>query len=584
MTSVEDLRAKFEKLKFEKEENEQSEQDKAAEAQKSFEDHETVISADPRDPTTNNLTYWWPEDVQFWKRWGWAIAWPNMIWSTINMFLMGAIYIHWIVVVKAVAAAHVGSGGEIYKFGFDTQKNYIKDYGIVAGMIAPLAAFAGATQRGIQCWMTVICGGRVHNVVNTLFICVPMILSSIFLSLSDCPFIAIWLVAIISGTAGGAFSSANNNISYFFPKHQQGLCLGVVAGVAQIGESFAYGVGPLIVDVGICAAGKAGHCDAKDFGGKYPFNMGVFWTILCVVIVVPSWLKLNSAPGHGSEKGVCRSVVQYFQLSAVGWFWGLGFGVLWYYSESTVHESLILLLARIIIFSAACFVLMQGTLYYLTPAQLKEKLRPQMAMIRTRDAWFMCILYGTGFSSLVGWSVVFYQILENDTIFGKMSPPPDSNMFIWIGPFVGGMSRILGGQLADRYGGSTITMWGHIGLTLTKAVVFSLVSVAKEAADPAAMLVPYIIGCVVLFFFAGLASGSVNRQIAFLYPPETRGPALGFVNCFATYFAAVIIIFIMESLREGVHIPIFAMLVVLKIPIIILNWYYYKRAGAVNQC
>jgi len=404
--------------------------------------------------------------------------------------------------------------------------------------------------------------------------------------LSDCPFVAVWLVAILSGTAGGAFASANNNISYFFPKHQQGLCLGLVAGFANIGESFAYGVGPLIVDVGICAAGKSGHCDAKDYGGKYAFNMGVFWSVLCVIVVIPSWFKLNSAPGHGSEKGVCRSIIQFFQLSAVGWLWSLVFGFLWMYSESGVHNSLILLLLRIVGFSSICFICVQGTLYYFTPHQLKEKLRPQMAMIRTKDAWIMCIIYGTGFSSLVGWSVVFYKILESPLVFAKMPNPPNPSTFIWLGPFVGGLARMLGGQLSDRFGGSTITMWGHIGLTLTKAAVFSLVTVARadESEDPSSLLIPYIIGCIVLFFFAGLGSGSVSRQIAFLYPPETRGPALGFVNCFATYFAAVIIIFIMEALRENIHIPIFAMLVVLKIPIIVLNWYYYKRAGAVNQC
>merc|ERR1712232_944430 len=105
------------------------------------------------------------------------------------------------------------------------------------------------------------------------------------------------------GVAGGAFASCVNSISYFFPKRLQGLSLGIVAGIGNIGEAFAYGAGPLLVDVGICSAGESGECDAKDFGGKYPFNLGIFWTVLLVTVAIPSWLRMNNVVGHGCEKG-----------------------------------------------------------------------------------------------------------------------------------------------------------------------------------------------------------------------------------------------------------------------------------------
>jgi NNP family nitrate/nitrite transporter-like MFS transporter len=606
-------------LKIQKDESERAEAEKAAEAQKKFEDHEQVISAHPIDFATNNLVYWWPEDDQFWKRWGCKICGPNLIWSSLNLFLMFAVFIHWIVVRDAIAAAHVGSLYKVYDFGIHEATGKaadVRDYVVTANLVTPLAAFSGATQRGVQCWMTSIVGGRIHNVVNTFFLCVPLVLASIFLSLSDCPFWAVWLVSVLSGIAGGAFASSVNNISNFFPKRMQGLALGVVAGLGNVGEAFAYGVMPLVVDVGICAAGASGQCDAKDFGGKYPFNAGIFLAVLLIVIGIPSWLKLNNAPGHGSEKGARRSIVQYFQLSSVGWLWGLIIGFLWWLTEFSMYDdklsdgrlgqtqkgSLILQLLRVIGFSIVAFVLVQGSLYYFTPVDLKTKLRNQMGMIRTKDIWLMSLLYSALFGSLMAWCVVFWVVIDYvfapgmafQNLTDLSYKPLDKWDYAWIGPFTGGLFRILGGYLADKYGGATITLWSLILLIISTGVAAMMIIIAVaqivDLADPTPEFVPYILGCVGIFASAGMGSGSVYRQIGFLYPPETRGPALGFVSCIASFAAAVIIILGVQSILSHVlddnnaHIGVFATVVVLYIPITVVNWWFYKRAKAVNQC
>jgi NNP family nitrate/nitrite transporter-like MFS transporter len=459
-------------------------------------------------------------------------------------------------------------------------------------MLVPLAAFAGATPRGVQCWMTSITGGRVHNTLNTVFICFPMILASIFLSLSDCPFIAAWLVVILSGVAGGAFSSCLNSISYFFPRRSQGLALGVVAGIGNLGETLAYSCSPLIVDVGICAGGKDGNCDTSDFGGKYPFNLGVFWTVLCVIVVIPSWLKMNNATGHGAEKGACRSILYYFLLSAYGWFWSLVIGVIWLVSEIGIADNMAVLVIRLVGFSVVAFALVQGSLYYLTPVAVKEKLRPQMAIIKTKDAWVMSSLYTASFGSLMAWCVIFPTVIG--AVFAsskvKVADRPEMDDFTWIGPFVGGLSRVLGGYLADKYGGSTITLWSLILLILLTVVEAVLVILAVELDDPTPDFIPFVLVAVFIFLLAGISSGSVFRQIGFLYPPETRGPALGFVTHVASYAAGIIILLIVQGVKnhmkdeDNAHIVAFALVVVLLIPIVVLNWWFYKRASSENQC
>jgi MFS transporter, NNP family, nitrate/nitrite transporter len=47
------------------------------------------------------------------------------------------------------------------------------------------------------------------------------------LSTSNPSVYLLFISAVLSGAGGGAFASSMNNISYFFPKHKQGL--GIIA-------------------------------------------------------------------------------------------------------------------------------------------------------------------------------------------------------------------------------------------------------------------------------------------------------------------------------------------------------------------
>jgi NNP family nitrate/nitrite transporter-like MFS transporter len=268
-----------------------------------------------------------------------------------------------------------------------------------------------------------------------------------------------------------------------------------------------------------------------------------------------------------------------------GWIWTAAIGIVWMVSEVGIADSMALLVIRLVGFSVVAFVLVQGSLYYLSPLALKEKLRPQMAMIRTRDLWFMSIIYTAAFGTLMAWCVAFPAIL--DSVFKKMPSPPKVDDFTWIGPFVGGLSRVLGGWLADKYGGSTITMWTLILLLLATIIAMVFVILAVEMKDPTPNIIPFVLVLVGIFIFAGMSSGSVFRQIGFLYPLETRGPALGFVTCVASYSAAVIILLLVQGIvnsDDSAHIVVFAVVVVLYIPVIVMNWWLYKRAASTNQC
>ncbi|MFF0585211.1 NarK family nitrate/nitrite MFS transporter [Streptomyces sp. NPDC003781] len=120
-----------------------------------------------------------------------------------------------------------------------------------------------------------------------------------------------------------------------------------------------------------------------------------------------------------------------------------------------------------------------------------------------RDAhtWIMSVLYVGTFGSFIGYSFAFGQVLT--TQFGRT--PLQAAYLTFIGPLLGSLVRPLGGRLADRYGGSRITLWNFVAMAAATAVLV-LASMEKSLA----LFVPVF---VVLFVLSGLGNGSTFKMI-----------------------------------------------------------------------
>ncbi|MFG2679014.1 nitrate/nitrite transporter [Streptomyces sp. NPDC048392] len=120
-----------------------------------------------------------------------------------------------------------------------------------------------------------------------------------------------------------------------------------------------------------------------------------------------------------------------------------------------------------------------------------------------RDAhtWIMSVLYVGTFGSFIGYSFAFGQVLTAQ--FGRT--PLQAAYLTFIGPLLGSLVRPLGGRLADRYGGSSITLWNFVAMAVATGV---LVLAGMERS-----LALFVTVFVVLFVLSGLGNGSTFRMI-----------------------------------------------------------------------
>ncbi|MET9353338.1 nitrate/nitrite transporter [Streptomyces sp. NPDC006617] len=124
-----------------------------------------------------------------------------------------------------------------------------------------------------------------------------------------------------------------------------------------------------------------------------------------------------------------------------------------------------------------------------------------------RDAhtWIMSVLYVGTFGSFIGYSFAFGQVLT--TQFGRT--PLQAAYLTFVGPLLGSLVRPLGGRLADRYGGSRITLWNFVAMAAATAV---LVVASMEKS-----LALFVTVFVVLFMLSGLGNGSTFKMIPHIF-------------------------------------------------------------------
>ena len=87
----------------------------------------------------------------------------------------------------------------------------------------------------LKCLLVVCIDSRVHTIAHPIaHKCNSYVLEIHRYSAlreSDCTYAALVTAAMFSGVGGGAFASSMSNISFFFPKKDQGLALGLNGGL-----------------------------------------------------------------------------------------------------------------------------------------------------------------------------------------------------------------------------------------------------------------------------------------------------------------------------------------------------------------
>jgi MFS transporter, NNP family, nitrate/nitrite transporter len=127
---------------------------------------------------------------------------------------------------------------------------------------------------------------------------------------------------------------------------------------------------------------------------------------------------------------------------------------------------------------------------------------------REPHTWLISLLYIGTFGSFIGFGFAFGQVLQ---VQFKADFPTsrDAAELTFIGPLLGSLIRPIGGRLADRFGGATITFWNFVAMAGSAGIVL----VASQQKS----LTVYLIGFISLFVFSGIGNGSTYKMIPAIF-------------------------------------------------------------------
>jgi len=143
-----------------------------------------------------------------------------------------------------------------------------------------------------------------------------------------------------------------------------------------------------------------------------------------------------------------------------------------------------------------------------------------------RDTYVISLLYICTFGSWIGFAFAFGQVLQvNFSANGEtaMHASLHAAQIAFVGPLLGSLARIYGGKLADRIGGSRVTLGVLGGMILATGLLVGIGSVdAHSASTRSNAMIGYVVGFIVLFILSGMGNGSVFKLIPSVFEARSR--------------------------------------------------------------
>ncbi len=528
-----------------------------------------------------DIADWRPEDAQFWESTGRRVANRNLWISIPNLLIAFAVWLMWGIITV-----------QMLNLGFPFTPAQLFTLTAIAGLV-------GATLRIPASFFIRLSGGRNTVFMTSVLLIIPAVWTGIALQDKNTPLWVFQACAFLSGIGGGNFSASMSNINTFFPKKEQGLALGLNAGLGNFGVTTMQVLIPLAMTVGIFGAfGGGSMVLTKDSGwilGKIAAgtptwiqNAGFIWAAILVPLVIAAWFGMNNllpiTPNHGGSLAACFKIVYLYGLAfavgAVGLYFYLpaptGLGVL----NMWIALPLIIV-ATVVVMKLAAFGEMRGNL------------AKQFEIFHNKHTWSMTVLYIVTFGSFIGFSMALP--LSITVIFGFSHVPdaagimqhtlknpnaPSALTYAWIGPFVGALIRPVGGWISDKVGGSIVTQIISAVMVVASAAVGYVMLLAYKSATPEQYFLVFMVLFIVLFAASGIGNGSTFRTIGIIFDRTQAGPVLGWTAAVAAYGAFIAPVVIGAQIKAGT--PEYAMygFAVFYALCLILNWWFYLRTNA----
>ncbi len=527
-----------------------------------------------------DLKNWNVEDTAFWESEGKKIANRNL-WISIPSLLCGfAIWLYWGIITV-----------QMLNLGFPFAKSELFTLMAIAGL-------TGATLRIPSSFFIRLCGGRNTIFFTTALLMIPAVGTGLALQDKNTPLWVFQLLALLSGFGGGNFASSMSNISFFFPKKQQGLALGLNAGLGNFGVTTMQILVPLAMTFGLFGAMGGDSMTLQSTSGTligkipagtetYIQNAGFVWLLFLLPLAFFGWFGMNNirtqevSPDIGSPVGsfsIIAGMLIIGFITATAGLWlllpeaanGSGWGV---------PKELVLLL----VITATVFLLK------LLPGQIKTNLQRQYQIFGNRHTWVMSVIYTMTFGSFIGFAASFplaikvifgYQhVMVDGVMTHDTANPggPSALMYAWMGPFIGALIRPVGGWISDKLGGALVTQVCSVVMVGSALGVSYYMKAAYNSATPEDFFLPFFLLFLLLFAATGIGNGSTFRTIAMVFPKEQAGPVLGWTSAVAAYGAFYIPKVLGEQIKLTTPENALVGFAIFYAICIAINWFFYLR-------
>jgi len=528
-----------------------------------------------------DIADWRPEDEQFWESTGKKIAYRNL-WISIPSLLCGfAVWGMWgIITVQMLNLGFPFTQAELFT-------------------LTAIAGLAGATMRIPASFLIRIAGGRNTILVTTAMLLAPAIGTGIVLQHKEWPLWTFQLMALWSGVGGGNFASSMSNINTFFPKRLQGTALGLNAGLGNFGVTTMQVVIPLVMTMGLF--GRLGGESlplVKDSGwimGKivagtptWIQNAGFAWVLSLVPLSILCFFGMNNLKTVSPNTG--NLVVAFFKIT---WLYTLSFvpaavGLYLYLPEPTGLGLLNMWLAMPLIIVSSLLVL-KVTAF----GEMKDNITKQFSIFSNKHTWVLTALYLVTFGSFIGFALALPLAIT--VIFGVNHIPdaagvmqhtlknpnaPSALTYAWIGPFVGALTRPIGGWISDKVGGSIVTQIISVIMVGASAGVGYVMMQAYGSATPEQYFSTFMWLFVLLFAATGVGNGSTFRTVGVIFDRQQAGPVLGWTSAVAAYGAFIAPVVIGQQIKAGTPQTAMYGFAIFYALCLVLNWWFYLRAGS----
>ena len=528
----------------------------------------------------SDIKNWDVEDTQFWESEGKKVANRNL-WISIPSLLCGfAVWLYWGIITI-----------QMLNLGFPFAKSELFTLMAVAGL-------TGATLRIPSSFFIRLCGGRNTIVFTTALLMIPAIGAGIALQDKNTPLWVFQVLALLSGFGGGNFASSMSNISFFFPKKQQGLALGLNAGLGNFGVTTMQILVPLAMTFGLFGGEPMELVNTSGtLIGKIPagsdawiHNAGYVWLLFLVPLALVGWWGMNNIkashvtpdlPNPIGSFSIISGMLFIGFISAIFGLWlmlpekvgGSGFGV----SKWIVLP---------IVIALTVFLLK------LIPGQVKENLNRQYKIFNNKHTWAMSVIYTMTFGSFIGFAAAFglsikvifgfQHVMVDGVMNHDIANPngPSALMYAWMGPFIGALIRPVGGWISDKVGGALVTQICAVVMVGSAIGVAYYMQAAYASATPEEFFVPFLVLFLVLFAATGIGNGSTFRTISMVFNKEQAGPVLGWTSAVAAYGAFIIPKVLGEQIKLTTPENALYGFAIFYGVCIVINWWFYLRKGA----